>query len=149
MLLHLLAEKDCIEEFVSVLAQEAEAMTQGLFAALPQITERKAGLLDRMATLDRARESAQVARGFEPGRAGAEAAAAAEGEATLAAWQALRECAQQARAGNRHNGTLVYSQLDFTQNALNYLQAGSAQPFYGPDGIRRATAGAGTRIAAG
>jgi flagella synthesis protein FlgN len=150
MLVHLLAEKNCIEEFLSVLAHETEAMTQGLFAQLPQITERKADLLDRMAALDQARESAQVARGFDAGRAGAEAAAAAEGEATLAAWHALLELAQQARAGNRQNGSLVYSQLDFTQNALHYLQATSAQPFYGPDGIRRATGGgAGTRIAVG
>lgn len=134
MLVHLLAEKTCVEEFLSVLEQEAQAMKNGLFADLPSLTERKAGLLDRMAALDQARESAQVARGFEPGRAGADAAAAADGEASLAAWTALVELAQQAKACNRRNGSMVYSQLDFTQNALHYLQAG-AQPFYGPDGI--------------
>ncbi|CAN7581878.1 flagella synthesis protein FlgN [Variovorax paradoxus] len=148
MLLHLLAEKTCIEEFLSVLEQEAEAMKNGLFAELPSLTGRKAGLLDRMAALDQARESAQVARGFEPGRAGADAAAAADGEASLAAWTALVELAQQAKASNRRNGAMVYSQLDFTQNALHYLQAG-AQPFYGPDGIRKAASAAGTRLAVG
>lgn len=148
MLLHLLAEKTCIEEFLSVLEREAEAMKNGLFAELPSLTGRKAGLLDRMAALDQARESAQVARGFEPGRAGADAAAAADGEASLAAWTALVELAQQAKAGNRRNGAMVYSQLDFTQNALHYLQAG-AQPFYGPDGIRKAASAAGTRLAVG
>ncbi len=149
MLVHLLAEKSCLEEFLSVLAQEAETMKGGRFAELPQLTERKAGLLDRMAALDRAREAAQVARGFEPGRAGAEAAAAADGTAAQAAWHALIELAGQAREGNRRNGTMVYSQLDFTQNALHYLQATSAPPVYGPDGIRRTAAGPGTRIAAG
>ncbi|CAN7445260.1 flagellar protein FlgN [Variovorax paradoxus] len=148
MLLHLLAEKTCVEEFLSVLEQEAEAMKNGLFAELPSLTGRKAGLLDRMAALDQARESAQVARGFEPGRAGADAAAAADGEASLAAWTALVELAQQAKASNRRNGAMVYSQLDFTQNALHYLQAG-AQPFYGPDGIRKAASAAGTRLAVG
>jgi flagella synthesis protein FlgN len=148
MLVHLLAEKACIEEFLSVLDQEADAMKNGRFTELPLLTERKTGLLDRMAALDQAREAAQVARGFEPGRAGAEAAAAAEGKASLAAWGALVELAQQARAGNRRNGSMVYSQLDFTQNALHYLQA-SAQPFYGPDGIRKAASGAGTRLAVG
>lgn len=148
MLLHLLAEKTCIEEFLSVLEREAEAMKNGLFAELPSLTGRKAGLLDRMAALDQARESAQVARGFEPGRAGADAAAAADGEASLAAWTALVELAQQAKASNRRNGAMVYSQLDFTQNALHYLQAG-AQPFYGPDGIRKAASAAGTRLAVG
>ncbi|CAN7564503.1 flagellar protein FlgN [Variovorax paradoxus] len=148
MLLHLLAEKTCVEEFLSVLEQEAEAMKNGLFAELPSLSGRKAGLLDRMAALDQARESAQVARGFEPGRAGADAAAAADGEASLAAWTALVELAQQAKASNRRNGAMVYSQLDFTQNALHYLQAG-AQPFYGPDGIRKAASAAGTRLAVG
>ena len=148
MLHRLLAEKNCIEEFLSVLEQEAQAMKNGLFAELPSLTGRKAGLLDRMAALDQARESAQVARGFEPGRAGADAAAAADGEASLAAWTALVELAQQAKASNRRNGAMVYSQLDFTQNALHYLQAG-AQPFYGPDGIRKAASAAGTRLAVG
>lgn len=148
MLVHLLAEKSCVEEFLSLLDQEADAMKNGRFKELPLLTERKTGLLDRMAALDQAREAAQVARGFEPGRAGADAAAAADGEASLAAWGALVELAQQARADNRRNGSMVYSQLDFTQNALHYLQA-SAQPFYGPDGIRRAAGGTGTRLAVG
>jgi flagella synthesis protein FlgN len=148
MLVHLLAEKACVEEFLSVLEQEAEAMKNGLCAELPSLTGRKAGLLDRMAALDQARESAQVARGFEPGRPGADAAAAADGEASLAAWTALVELAQQAKASNRRNGAMVYSQLDFTHNALHYLQAG-AQPFYGPDGIRKPASAAGTRLAVG
>ena len=148
MLVHLLAEKSCVEEFLSLLGQEADAMKNGRFAELPFLTERKTGLLDRMAALDQAREAAQVARGFEPGRAGADAAAAADGEASLAAWTALVELAQQARADNRRNGSMVYSQLDFTQNALHYLQA-SAQPFYGPNGIRKPASGMGTRLAVG
>lgn len=148
MLVHLLAEKSCVEEFLALLDQEADAMKNGRFAELPQLTERKTGLLDRMAALDQARESTQVARGFEPGRAGADAAAAADGEASLAAWTALVELAQQARADNRRNGSMVYSLLDFTQNALHYLQA-SAQPFYGPDGIRKSASGTGTRLAVG
>lgn len=148
MLVHLLAEKSCVEEFLSLLDQEADAMKNGRFAELPQLTERKTGLLDRMAALDRAREAAQVAHGFEPGRAGADAAAAADGEASLAAWTALVGLAQQARADNRRNGSMVYTQLDLTQNALHYLQAG-AQPFYGPDGIRKSASSAGTRLAVG
>ncbi|MDR6886913.1 MULTISPECIES: flagella synthesis protein FlgN [Variovorax] len=148
MLVHLLAEKSCVEEFLSLLDQEADAMKNGRFAELPVLTERKTGLLDRMAALDQAREAAQVARGFEPGRVGADAAAAADGEASLAAWTALVELAHQARTDNRRNGSMVYSQLDFTQNALHYLQA-SAQPFYGPDGIRKSASGTGTRLAVG
>jgi flagella synthesis protein FlgN len=148
MLVHLLAEKSCVEEFLSALDLEADAMKNGRFAELPSLTERKSALLDRMAALDQAREAAQVARGFEPGRAGAEAAAAADGEASFAAWMALVELAERARADNRRNGSMVYNQLDFTQNALHYLQA-SAQPFYGPDGTRKTASGMGTRLAVG
>jgi len=148
MLLHLLAEKSCVEEFLSVLDQEAQAMESGLFADLGPLTEQKTALLDRMATLDRARESAQVALGFEPGRAGADAAAAAEGEAAQQAWAALLAFAERAKADNHRNGAMVYGHLDFTQGALHYLQA-AALPFYGPDGIRKAVGGAGTRLALG
>ena len=56
--------------------------------------------------------------------------------------------AASAKAGNRRNGALVHSHLAFTGNALHYLQA-AAVPFYGPDGIRKAAGGMGTRLALG
>ena len=148
LLPHLLAEKSCVEEFLAVLDQEAQAMKNHLFADLGALTVQKAALLDRMAALDQARESAQVALGFEPGRAGADEAAAAAGEASQAAWMALLELAERANAGNRQIGAMVYGHLDFTQNALDYLQA-SQQPFDGPDGIRKAAGASGTRLALG
>jgi flagella synthesis protein FlgN len=148
LLPHLLAEKSCVEEFVDLLGQEERAMQEGLFADLRPLTARKAALLDRMTALDQARESAQVAMGFEPGRAGADAAATAAGTAAQEAWAALLELADKAKAGNRRNGAMVHGHLDFTRNALHYLQA-AALPFYGPDGIRKAVGGTGTRRALG
>ncbi|GAA4332199.1 hypothetical protein GCM10023165_06770 [Variovorax defluvii] len=148
LLSHLLAEKACVEEFLGVLDDEARALQSGLYAGLDLLTERKSGLLDRMATLDRARESAQVAMGFEPGRAGADAAATAAGATARETWTALLALAERAKAGNHHNGSMVHGQLDFTRNALHYLQA-TALPFYGPDGIRRAVGGSGNRLAVG
>lgn len=148
LLPHLLAEKACVEEFLGVLAQEERAMQEGLFTDLAPLTERKAALLDRMTALDRARESAQVAMGFEPGRAGADAAATAAGVAAQETWAALLQLAEAAKAGNRRNGAMVHGHLDFTRNALHYLQA-AALPFYGPDGIRKAVGGTGTRLALG
>lgn len=145
---HLLAEKSCVEAFLSLLDQEEQAMTNGLFAELGFITEQKSSLLDRMTRLDQQRESAQVARGFEPGRVGADAAAAADGVACQQVWASLLALAEKARDSNRRNGTMVYTHLDFTQNAINFLQA-SAQPFYGPDGVRKTTTGTGTRLASG
>jgi flagella synthesis protein FlgN len=148
LLPHLLAEKACVEEFLGLLAQEERAMHDGLFADLAPLTAHKAALLDRMSALDRAREAAQVAMGFEPGRAGADAAATAAGATAQEAWAALLQLAESAKAGNRRNGAMVHGHLEFTRNALHYLQA-AAPPFYGPDGIRRAVSGTGTRLALG
>jgi flagella synthesis protein FlgN len=148
MLLYLHAEKTCVEEFLAVLDQEEQAMAQGRFAELPAITEQKIQLLDRMAVLDRKRETAQAALGFEPGSAGANAAAAASGDATREAWASLLELAEQAKARNLRNGSIVYTHLDFTHKALHFLQS-SVQLFYGPDGSRKTAAGIGTRLALG
>ena len=146
--IHLLAESSCVETFLSLLDQEEQAMTNGLFADLASITEQKTGLLGRMAELDQQRESAQIAMGFGPGRTGADAAASAGGEACQQIWMSLLTLAEKARDSNRRNGTMVFTHLDFTQNAINFLQAG-AQPFYGPDGVRKTTNGLRTRLALG
>lgn len=148
LLAHLRAEASCIEEFLGVLDREAEAMAGGVFTDLAAIAGQKTQLLDRMAELDQQREALQAALGFEPGRAGADAAAAAGGVPMQEAWAALLGFATQARDHNMRNGSMVYAHLDFTQQALHFLQA-SAQLFYGPDGVRKTQAGAGTRLAAG
>lgn len=148
MLLYLHAEKSCVEEFLAVLDQEEQAMASARFSELAAITEQKVALLDRMSALDRQRETAQVALGFEPGPAGADAAAAAAGEATKQAWSALLELAEEAKARNLRNGSMVHTHLDFTQRALHFLQS-SVQLFYGPDGVRKTAAGGGNRLALG
>ncbi|WP_286185508.1 flagella synthesis protein FlgN [Acidovorax cavernicola] len=148
LLAHLRAQADCIAEFLVTLEQEAQAMSDSAFDALNAIAGHKTALLDRMAELDAQRESLQATLGFAPGRSGADAAAAAGGAATRQAWNELLAVAEEARSRNLHNGTLVYAHLDFTQQALHFLQA-RAQPFYGPDGVRKTQAGAGTRLAAG
>lgn len=138
----------CIEEFVELLAQEEQIMTTGRFGELPALTGKKSLLLDRLAGLDRQRESTQVALGFAPGRAGAQAAAAAGDESVKQAWAALLSLAEKASERNYRNGAKVYTHLDFTQKALGFLQ-GSDRPFYGPDGAQTKTTGSGTRLASG
>lgn len=142
------AESAAIAQFVAVLGEEEQAMVNGRFSELPAITRRKAGMQAHMAELDQQREAMQQALGFAVGRAGADAAAAAQGGEVQAAWAHLLALAAQAEAGNRHNASIVFTHLDFTQNALRFLRA-SGQLFYGPDGARRAAAGAGTRLAVG
>ncbi|MBS0452051.1 MAG: flagellar export chaperone FlgN [Proteobacteria bacterium] len=148
LLNQLRAESAAIEQFIAVLGQEEQAMVGGRFAELPAITGRKAEMQKRVTELDRQREALQQALGFAAGRAGAAAAAAAQGEEVQAAWAHLLALAAQAQAGNKHNASIVFTHLDFTQNALRFLRA-SGQLFYGPDGARRAAAGTGNRLALG
>jgi flagella synthesis protein FlgN len=148
LLAHLRTETACIEEFLAVLDREAKAMSDHVFSDLAAIAGHKTLLLDRMAELDRQRETLQSALGFKPGRPGADAAAAAGGPAVKQAWAELLVLAVQARSHNLRNGSMVYAHLDFTQQALHFLQA-SAQLFYGRDGVRKTQAGSGTRLAAG
>jgi|UniRef100_UPI000D427E59 flagella synthesis protein FlgN len=148
LLAHLRTETACIEEFLSVLDREAKAMSDNVFTDLAAIAGQKTLLLDRMTELDGQREALQSALGFGPGRAGADAAAAAGGPTVQQAWAALLVLAVQARSHNLRNGSMVYAHLDFTQQALHFLQA-SAQLFYGPDGVRKTQSGGGTRLAAG
>ncbi|WP_198088772.1 flagella synthesis protein FlgN [Variovorax sp. E3] len=148
LLAQLRTEAACIEEFLAVLDREAKAMSAGVFNDLAAIAGEKTRLLDRMAELDREREAMQAALGYEPGRAGADAAAAAGGPEVGQAWAELLVLAVQARSHNMRNGSLVYAHLDFTQQALHFLQA-SAQLFYGPDGVRKTQSGSGTRLALG
>lgn len=148
LLAHLRTETASIQEFLALLDREAKAMSDNVFGDLAAIAGQKNLMLDRMATLDVEREALQVALGFAPGRAGADAAAAASGAAVQQAWVELLVLAVQARSHNLRNGSMVYAHLDFTQQALHFLQA-SAQLFYGPDGVRKTQAGAGTRLAAG
>lgn len=148
LLKHLRAESAAIEQFIAVLGQEEQAMVGGRFSELPAITNRKAEMQERVSELDRQREALQQALGFPAGRAGGDAAAASQGDEVEAAWAHLLALAGQAKAGNRHNASIVFTHLDFTQNALRFLRA-SGQLFYGPDGARRAAAGAGNRLALG
>jgi len=148
LLKHLRAEGAAIEDFIALLGQEEQAMVEGRFAELPALTHRKAQLQERMGQLDEQREALQKALGFPAGRAGADAAAASQGAEVEAAWAHLLALAGQAQAGNRHNASIVFTHLDFTQNALRFLRA-SGQLFYGPDGARRNQAGTGNRLALG
>lgn len=148
LLSHLLAESAGIEEYLALLAEEEQAMADGRFKDLPALTAHKAALQERMAELDRQREAAQLALGFAAGRAGADAAAGAGGEAVCAAWATLLGLAERAKSANRRNAAMVFGHLDFTQNALRFLRD-CGQMFYGPDGARKAAGGAGARLALG
>ena len=133
--------------FLELLVQEAQAMTEGAFAELPGLAERKSHLAAQITLISTRRDAQQVAQGYGPGRRGADAAAAA-GDATLkAAWRELLARAAEAHELNHRNGVMVHTHLDFTRQTLNFLKAGG-QPLYGPDGTHQ-SGGGGNRLAIG
>lgn len=148
LLNHLTREHAAIEAFLELLDQEAEAMTHGGFTDLSVLAERKSQLADQIAFFDRQREIEQVALGYAADRNGADAVAAAGGEALQNAWRELRERAAQARERNHRNGVMIHTHLDFTRQSIGFLQA-SGQPLYGPDGTHNTGAGSGNSLALG
>lgn len=148
LLNHLNREHAAIGAFIELLDQEAEAMTHGDFTALPELADRKSQQADQIAFLSRQRETEQVAIGYAADRDGADAIAAAGGDAFQIAWRDLRERAAQARERNHRNGVMIHTHLDFTRQSISFLKA-SGQPLYGPDGTRNTGASNGNSLALG
>lgn len=146
LLPHVLAETACMEAFLAALAEQDRAISAGRFAELPSINERKAALLARIADIDRGRESLQAQLGLEPGRPGGDAAAGAD-DALRQAWASLLVLAERIRELNWRVSAKVCTHMEFTTNALAFLQA-RGQPLYGRDGGRK-SAVRGASIAMG
>ena len=137
-----------VEDFLALLEEEAGALTDGRFDALPAITRRKDEAAERLAAADAAREQLLQALGYAGGREGSDAAAARGGAALQQAWKHLLALALRAREQNHRNGVMVHANLDFTRQSIAFLQTGS-RPLYGPDGQHSAGGGQRVRYAAG
>ena len=148
LLQHLTQEHAAVAEFLALLMQESDAMTDGYFTALPELAERKSELADKISLLGRQRENEQIRLGYKADRSGAEAAAAAGGKTLENAWARLRECAAQAHERNHSNGVMIHTHLDFTRQAISFLKA-SGSPLYGPDGTHNTGVGGGNSLALG
>ena len=144
---HLTQEHAAIVEFIELLDAEAQAMTDGDFANMAGLAERKSQLADQIALLDRLREVEQLALGYAANRSGADAAAAGN-NALQTAWSSLLERATQAHERNHRNGVMIHTHLDFTRQAISFLQV-SGQPLYGPDGTHQTGTASGNRLALG
>ena len=144
---HLTQEHAAIGEFIELLDAEAQAMTDGDFANMPGLAERKSQLADQIALLDRLREVEQLALGYAANRSGADAAAVGN-NALQKVWSSLLERATQAHERNHRNGVMIHTHLDFTRQAISFLRA-SGQPLYGPDGTHKTGTGSGNRLALG
>ena len=141
-------EHGAVAEFLDLLNQEADAMTQGRFIDLVQLAERKSQLADRIAILSHHRDKEQMALGYRADRSGIEAAAAAGGLLVHDAWVKLQACAAQARERNHANGVMIHTHLDFTRQAIDFLKS-AGRPLYGPDGAHHSGTACGNRLATG
>ena len=148
LLNHLTRECAAIGEFLELLDQEASAMTQGNFACLPGLTERKAQLADQIALFSRQREIELVKLGYTADRNGAEAAANAGGKLLQDTWNKLLTRAALAHEHNYRNGVMIHTHLDFTRQAISFLHAGG-QPLYGANGAHHTGSNSGNSLAMG
>ncbi|CDS50403.1 Flagellar biosynthesis protein FlgN [Polaromonas sp. CG9_12] len=148
LLQRLTLEHGAVDEFVVLLNQEADAMTQGRFMDLAHLAERKSQLADRIAILTRHRENEQMALGYRADRSGVEAATAAGGPLLQDAWRHLQSSAAQAHERNHANGVMIHTHLDFTRQSINFLKS-AGRPLYGPDGSHYSGTASGNHLATG
>lgn len=148
LLQRLTLEHGAVDEFLVLLNQEADAMTQGRFVDLPHLTERKSQLADRIAIMRRHRENEQMTLGYRADRSGAEAATTAGGPLLQDVWCKLQASAAQAHERNHANGVMVHTHLDFTRQAISFLKS-AGRPLYGPDGSHDSGTASGNRLAIG
>ncbi|RQS64213.1 flagellar protein FlgN [Burkholderia sp. Bp8963] len=128
-------EHATVEAFASLLAYEEKALTTAEpLAMLPGIIEKKTALIDRLAQLERTRDTQLSALGFPGGKKGMDQAA--ERDARLAGrWQLLQQSAERARQANATNGMLIRIRTDYNERALAVLRSAPERVgFYGPDG---------------
>ncbi|WP_162187027.1 flagella synthesis protein FlgN [Burkholderia pseudomallei] len=128
-------EHATVEAFASLLAYEEKALTTAApLDALPGIVERKTELLEKLAQLERRRDTLLASLGLPAGKKGMDLAA--ENDARLAnGWQLLQHSAERARHANAINGMLIRIRLDYNERTLSVLRAAPQRNgFYGPDG---------------
>ncbi len=138
----LVGEQALLDAFVGALEAEDQALLEGRFADLPAITRTKSGLITQLDAADAAREATLSALGFAPDLQGAGEAAQADA-AVRQAWNDVLSRAQCARLLNLRVAAKVYTNLDFTKNALAFLRQ-RGHELYGPDGVHHRRSGGNT-----
>lgn len=138
----LLGESALLDAFICALEAEDQALLEGRFADLPALAHSKNGLLAQLEAADAAREATLSSLGFSADSRGAGQAAQAN-DAVGQAWAGVLSRAERARQLNLRVAAKVYTNLEFTGNALAYLRQRS-QPLYGPDGAHHGRTGGNT-----
>ncbi|MCP3726535.1 flagellar protein FlgN [Paraburkholderia sp. CNPSo 3272] len=136
LLATLIDEHATVEAFASLLAYEEKALVSADgMEALPQIVEQKTTLTQRLAGLEKARDTQLAGLGLPGGRKGIEMAC--DGDARLASqWALLKGSTERARRKNLTIGMMIRTRMEHNRRALSILrgETGNGSMLYGPDG---------------
>lgn len=126
-------------ELCSVLRAEQDSLERGDVESLQQLTEIKAGQVERLAALGATRAAYLRSTQLSADPSGMEAwlrdHAGAQRRSLTLTWQRLLHVAGEARTMNDLNGGLMATRMSHNQAALAALHgAGRQQAVYGPDG---------------
>ncbi len=128
-------ELAALGRFIEILQQEQAALVKADAEQLTAISQEKSAQAEALMALGRQRIDALAHIGIASDAASVEAWIIGQPREVRAAWQALVESARAAQHLNQVNGTLVETQLQQTQRALQTLtNAANPTSVYGADG---------------
>jgi flagella synthesis protein FlgN len=133
------AERDLMRDFIAVLGQERETLSQTDMEPLFALSERKGQIVRQLDQLSAARVALFAQAGLPHDRDGIRKLL---GDVGASAWGEYLAVAEQARNINLENGRIITERLKNNHQALAVLMAHADQPAtYGPDGVSRTRPG--------
>jgi len=133
------AERDLVRDFIALLGQERETLSQTDMEPLFALSERKGQIVRQLDQLSTARVALFAQASLPHNREGIQKLL---GDAGAPAWGEYLAVAEQARNINLENGRIITERLKNNHQALAVLMAHADQPAtYGPDGVSRTRPG--------
>lgn len=130
-------EVNLVQQFVELLEQEQDVLTNGRTDQLPAMAESKEKLAAELNELSRQRNGFLVSLGYPPDRLGMESWIAANPvqKETVSAWNQTLSLAARAKDLNLRNGQLIQLRMKYNSQALEILlRKENNLDLYGPDG---------------
>jgi len=134
-------EYQLTQQLIELLKQEQAHLIKADIEGLMAVTGEKAKAASHMSELTNRRYRNLANAGFAPKEGGMREwleSAASHGDAADC-WQELLKLARSAKSLNNTNGLLITKHMARNQKALNVLQGGRSNNFYGPNGQSTAT----------
>lgn len=130
-------EHATLEAFASLLVYEEKALSAvSPLDTLPGIVEKKTEFIDKLAALEKIRDTQLREMGLPSGSKGMELAIADDSRLGQQ-WQLLQAVVDRARRANSTNGLMIRVRMNYNEKALAILRGATgpaASGVYGPDG---------------